>query len=175
MGNEEELAVVDPTSREADRTKLADSHDVRPPGQQQLLGTPALCTPSAQLSRQAAGQGWHGAQDKRQTAFADYRNYIGMDISSLVQLPLFIMEPYTMLQKVAEIMEYSELLDRAATIADPYERCSVPLLLCMPCCACPGYGVCASRWCQICRACAGRVCSIGSSRAGCRLQPCPGS
>ena len=63
-------------------------------------------------------------QDKRQTAFADYRNYIGMDISTLVQLPLFIMEPYTMLQKVAEIMEYSQLLDKAATTADPYERCA---------------------------------------------------
>ena len=45
-----------------------------------------------------------------------------MDITSLVQLPLFIMEPYTMLQKVAEIMEYTELLDRAAATADPYER-----------------------------------------------------
>ena len=45
-----------------------------------------------------------------------------MDITSLVQLPLFIMEPYSMLQKVAEIMEYTELLDRAAATADPYER-----------------------------------------------------
>ena len=45
-----------------------------------------------------------------------------MDISSIVSLPLFIMEPYTMLQKVAEIMEYTELLDRAANTEDPYER-----------------------------------------------------
>ena len=28
-----------------------------------------------------------------------------------------------MLQKVAEIMEYTELLDRAAATAAPYERC----------------------------------------------------
>lgn len=32
------------------------------------------------------------------------------------------MEPYTMLQKVAEIMEYTELLDRAASEPDPYLR-----------------------------------------------------
>ena len=64
-------------------------------------------------------------QEKRQTAFANYRDFIGMDITSIVQLPLFIMEPYTMLQKVAEIMEYTELLDRAATTADPYERSAV--------------------------------------------------
>ena len=59
---------------------------------------------------------------KRATEFKDYRDYIGMDISSLVSLPLFIMEPYTMLQKVAEIMEYTELLDQAANTEDPYER-----------------------------------------------------
>ena len=64
----------------------------------------------------------YAVQEKRQAAFASYRDYIGMDITSLVQLPLFIMEPYTMLQKVAEIMEYTELLDRAAATADPYER-----------------------------------------------------
>ena len=69
-----------------------------------------------------------GCLQIRKTEFKDYRDYIGMDISSLVSLPLFIMEPYTMLQKVAEIMEYTELLDRAATTTDPYERC--PLGFC---------------------------------------------
>ncbi|KAK9806522.1 hypothetical protein WJX73_006646 [Symbiochloris irregularis] len=62
------------------------------------------------------------AEDKRTTEFKDYRNYIGTDITSLVALPLFIMEPYTMLQKVAEIMEYTELLDKAAETEDPHER-----------------------------------------------------
>ena len=44
----------------------------------------------------------------------NYKDYIGRDITSLVTLPVWIMEPYTMLQKVAEIMEYTEQLDRAA-------------------------------------------------------------
>lgn len=56
----------------------------------------------------------------------NYRDYVGMDITSLVTLPVWIMEPYTMLQKVAEIMEYTDLLDKAATTADEYERFSTP-------------------------------------------------
>ncbi|CAK0751111.1 hypothetical protein CVIRNUC_002043 [Coccomyxa viridis] len=62
------------------------------------------------------------SNDKRQIAFTDYKDYIGMDITSLVTLPVWIMEPYTILQKVAEIMEYTELLDKAASTEDPYER-----------------------------------------------------
>ncbi|KAK9830605.1 hypothetical protein WJX81_004342 [Elliptochloris bilobata] len=62
------------------------------------------------------------ADDQRQKAFVNYKDYIGRDITSLVTLPVWIMEPYTMLQKVAEIMEYTELLDRAAVTEDPYER-----------------------------------------------------
>ena len=59
---------------------------------------------------------------KRQQEFVNYKDYVGMDITSLVTLPVWIMEPYTMLQKVAEIMEYTHLLDKAATTADEYER-----------------------------------------------------
>ena len=55
-------------------------------------------------------------------AFTNYKDYIGMDITSLVTLPVWIMEPYTILQKVAEIMEYTDALDRAAATEDPYER-----------------------------------------------------
>ena len=65
---------------------------------------------------------------QRQKAFVNYKDYIGRDITSLVTLPVWIMEPYTMLQKVAEIMEYTELLDRAAVTEDPYERCAHLLL-----------------------------------------------
>lgn len=45
-----------------------------------------------------------------------------MDITSLVSLPVWIMEPFTMLQKSAEIMEYTEHLDKAATMEDQYWR-----------------------------------------------------
>lgn len=59
---------------------------------------------------------------KRQQEFVNYKDYVGMDITSLVTLPVWIMEPYTMLQKVAEIMEYTELLDKAAQTEDEFER-----------------------------------------------------
>ena len=62
---------------------------------------------------------------KRQIAFTNYKDYIGMDITSLVTLPVWIMEPYTILQKVAEIMEYTDALDRAAATEDPYERSAI--------------------------------------------------
>ena len=58
----------------------------------------------------------------RATDFATYRDYIGMDITSLVALPVWIMMPFTMLQNIAEIMEYTDPLSRAAKTQDPYER-----------------------------------------------------
>lgn len=48
--------------------------------------------------------------------------YMGMDVTSLMSVPLFIMEPFSMLQKMAEIMEYTHLLDAANAEEDPYER-----------------------------------------------------
>lgn len=60
--------------------------------------------------------------DKRQQAFKSYKDYIGMDITSLVSLPVWIMEPFTILQRLAEIMEYTEQLDQAAGTEDEYER-----------------------------------------------------
>lgn len=47
---------------------------------------------------------------------------MGMDVTSLMSVPLFIMEPFSMLQKMAEIMEYTHLLDQANAAEDPYER-----------------------------------------------------
>ena len=40
---------------------------------------------------------------QRQQAFANFREYIGADITSLVTLPVWIMEPYTLLQKVGPV------------------------------------------------------------------------
>ncbi|KAL9322886.1 hypothetical protein ACSQ67_010939 [Phaseolus vulgaris] len=48
--------------------------------------------------------------------------YIGSDITSMVTLPVIIFEPMTMLQKMAELMEYSYLLDQADTCEDPCMR-----------------------------------------------------
>ena len=71
---------------------------------------------------------------QRQKEFTSYRDYIGMDITSLVSLPVWIMEPFTILQRLAEIMEYTEHLDTAAHTEDQYERC----------CSCPWvwFGAC---------------------------------
>ncbi|THU63850.1 hypothetical protein C4D60_Mb01t20180 [Musa balbisiana] len=48
--------------------------------------------------------------------------YIGSDVTSMVTLPVIIFEPMTMLQKMAELMEYSYLLDMADDCEDPYMR-----------------------------------------------------
>lgn len=59
---------------------------------------------------------------QRQIEFTNYRDYIGMDITSLVALPVWIMMPFSMLQNISEIMEYTDLLEKAAKTEDPYER-----------------------------------------------------
>lgn len=60
--------------------------------------------------------------DKRQQHFTSYRDYIGMDITSLVTLPVWIMEPFSILQRMAEIMEYHTHLDTASSTEDQYDR-----------------------------------------------------
>ena len=47
-----------------------------------------------------------------------------MDITSLVALPVWIMMPFSMLQNISEIMEYTDRLEKAAQTEDPYERCT---------------------------------------------------
>uniref|UniRef100_A0A1D1Y8X1 Oxysterol-binding protein-related protein 3A n=1 Tax=Anthurium amnicola TaxID=1678845 RepID=A0A1D1Y8X1_9ARAE len=48
--------------------------------------------------------------------------YIGSDVTSMVTLPVIIFEPMTMIQKMAELMEYCHLLDLADESEDPYLR-----------------------------------------------------
>lgn len=50
------------------------------------------------------------------------KRYIGSDVQSLMSIPVWLMEPFTNLQKMAEIMEYSHLLDKATTCEDEFER-----------------------------------------------------
>lgn len=59
---------------------------------------------------------------QRQKAFTGYKEYLGKDITSLVILPVWIMQPFTMLQNMAEIMEYTDCLDKAAVTEDPAMR-----------------------------------------------------
>ena len=65
---------------------------------------------------------------QRQQEFTNYKDYIGMDITSLVALPVWIMMPFSMLQNISEIMEYTDRLEKAAKTEDPYERCQCILL-----------------------------------------------
>lgn len=72
---------------------------------------------------------------QRQQEFTNYKDYIGMDITSLVALPVWIMMPFSMLQNISEIMEYTDRLEKAAKTEDPYERCQCTplahLMLCL--------------------------------------------
>lgn len=49
-----------------------------------------------------------------------YKN-IGKDLSQ-ISMPVALNEPLNILQRLCEELEYSELLDKAAEIGDPYER-----------------------------------------------------
>ncbi|KAF5275203.1 hypothetical protein FQR65_LT04235 [Abscondita terminalis] len=49
-----------------------------------------------------------------------YKN-IGKDLSQ-ISMPVALNEPLNILQRLCEELEYSELLDKAAEVSDPYER-----------------------------------------------------
>ncbi|KMZ59217.1 putative Oxysterol binding protein [Zostera marina] len=61
-------------------------------------------------------------QEDRDGYWKMMQKYIGSDVTSMVTLPVIIFEPMTMLQKMAELMEYSNLLDLADKCEDPYLR-----------------------------------------------------
>ncbi|XP_050382018.1 oxysterol-binding protein-related protein 3A-like [Argentina anserina] len=59
-------------------------------------------------------------QEERDGYWKVMQKYVGADVTSMVTLPVLIFEPMTMLQKMAELMEYSRLLDMADECEDPY-------------------------------------------------------
>ncbi|KAH6798156.1 Oxysterol-binding family protein [Perilla frutescens var. hirtella] len=61
-------------------------------------------------------------QEDRDSYWKMMQNYIGSDVTSMVTLPVLIFEPMTMLQKMAELMEYSHLLELADECEDPHMR-----------------------------------------------------
>ncbi|KAL9278159.1 putative oxysterol-binding protein [Arabidopsis thaliana] len=72
-------------------------------------------------AEEEAGRGrWK--QEERDGYWKMMQKYIGSDVTSMVTLPVIIFEPMTMLQKMAELMEYSYLLDMADKTEDPYMR-----------------------------------------------------
>lgn len=61
-------------------------------------------------------------QEERDSYWKMMHKYIGSNVTSMVTLPVLIFEPMTMIQKMAELMEYSYLLDQADECEDPYMR-----------------------------------------------------
>jgi hypothetical protein len=53
--------------------------------------------------------------------FGILRNNIGKDLST-ISMPIYLNEPISVLQKLCEELEYSELLDKAAITLDPVDR-----------------------------------------------------
>ena len=83
----------------------------------------AVVDPTAGSTSTGADAAAAGHSDARRAdAFSDWARYVGADITSLVSLPVWIMEPYTLLQKVAEIMEGAPALVTAASTDDEFER-----------------------------------------------------
>lgn len=62
---------------------------------------------------------------ERKALWSQLRGMIGADIMSLFSVPVFIMEPTTTLQKMAEIMQYAKLLDAAADEEDEDMRLAI--------------------------------------------------
>ncbi|KAI8467608.1 MAG: oxysterol binding protein [Monoraphidium minutum] len=72
---------------------------------------------------------------------AAVKEYVGADVLSLLSVPVFIMEPMSMLQKMGEVLEYAELLDAADAAEDPLERMAlVAAFLVAP------FGACERAW-----------------------------
>ncbi|KAF5831000.1 hypothetical protein DUNSADRAFT_13756 [Dunaliella salina] len=69
-----------------------------------------------------SNEGFNQEMRKQVWGTKQFQQYIGKDVTSLLSLPVWIMEPFTILQKAAEIMEYTELLDKADQCDDPFER-----------------------------------------------------
>jgi len=61
-------------------------------------------------------------ESKRASFFQQIKDMVGKDVSSLLSVPVYFMEPFTNLQKMAEIMEYASLLNQAADQDDEHLR-----------------------------------------------------
>lgn len=81
-------------------------------------------------SAEAAGSS-ASPDDERQKLWSNFQQYVGMDITSLVTVPVWIMEPFSVVQRMAEIMEYTELLDRADMCEDRFQRLALVTAFCV--------------------------------------------
>ncbi|MEW5303037.1 MAG: hypothetical protein WDW36_005769 [Sanguina aurantia] len=92
-----------------------------------LLGWEELDVVDPESEEAAKGDGVVGdglLTDERKQAWGSkqFQQYIGLDVTSLLSVPVWIMEPFTILQKATEIMEYTEILDTADQTEDEWQR-----------------------------------------------------
>ncbi|KAI7842034.1 hypothetical protein COHA_004235 [Chlorella ohadii] len=93
-----------------------------PPAGCSALGYEDLDVVDPTAGEAKGAEGAAPLSEERAKAFSSYKDYLGKDITSLVILPVWIMQPFTMLQNMGELMEHTDSLDRAAACEDPYER-----------------------------------------------------
>lgn len=92
-----------------------------------ILGTEELEVVDPDAEGAQKGGELVNANDQRQKLWSNFQQYIGHDITSLISVPVWIMEPLTVLQRMGEIMEYTELLDQANQCDDEYKRLALLL------------------------------------------------
>eukprot|EP00218_Dolichomastix_sp_CCMP3274_P008035 CAMPEP_0170144230 /NCGR_PEP_ID=MMETSP0033_2-20121228/13371_1 /TAXON_ID=195969 /ORGANISM="Dolichomastix tenuilepis, Strain CCMP3274" /LENGTH=450 /DNA_ID=CAMNT_0010380719 /DNA_START=58 /DNA_END=1410 /DNA_ORIENTATION=+ len=74
-----------------------------------------------------------GHDEERKALWPMLKEYLGKDIMSVLSIPVWLMEPLSTLQKMAEIMEYAELLDKAAAEEDAEERLALVTAFALGC------------------------------------------
>ena len=81
----------------------------------------------------AAEKGSEADAGERKALWSQLKGALGADVMSLFSVPVFIMEPISMLQKMAEIMQAAKLLDLAADEEDPEVRLALVCALAISC------------------------------------------
>ena len=89
----------------------------RPPASRSIAGVEDPADLETKDDGSGAGTGGENATE-RKALWSQLKDLIGADESSKLSVPVFIMEPTTMLQKMSEILQYAALLDAAADEED---------------------------------------------------------
>ena len=58
----------------------------------------------------------------RKAMWSQLKDLVGADIMSKFSIPIFLMEPISVLQKISENMQYCELLDKACDEEEEFMR-----------------------------------------------------
>ena len=89
----------------------------QPPASRSIAGVEDPADLETKDDGSGAGTGGEDASE-RKALWSQLKDLIGADVMSKLSVPVFIMEPTTMLQKMSEILQYAALLDAAADEED---------------------------------------------------------